>query len=361
MIKGLEYWEGGVYVLAVQLLIISVFNIATKKKQNIFLAVLLLIYVDSARNSFIYQHLTHEFLKLIIGNIHLNLLYGPAIFLYLQSLTKPKIPFRIFLIHLIIPCVIVLSVLAYSLIYHYEVFSIGRNIFLYEIKFIIIVYYYYQCVRLIRSDDWKNVRQERRYRSFFYILGSFILYSGVDLLFLKHTPLRSTLTFLNYLDIFSYIIVYIYLVYYGLTELNWVKGKVINSKTQVDKELTGKAFEDLQKRLKVLFEKDRIHTNAEMNIRTLAEAANVPTGVLSDYLNVRLKKSFYDFINEKRVAEFKKNLFKPEHSHLDLIGIAYASGFNSKATFNRVFKKIEGITPREYRTQYQIKHSIDRS
>jgi AraC-like DNA-binding protein len=52
-------------------------------------------------------------------------------------------------------------------------------------------------------------------------------------------------------------------------------------------------------------------------------------------------------INSYRVNEAKALLInEPQDTILD---IAYAAGFNSKASFNRIFKKVTGMTPSEYR------------
>ena len=58
--------------------------------------------------------------------------------------------------------------------------------------------------------------------------------------------------------------------------------------------------------------------------------------------------NFNDFINTYRVEEVKKAFDNGEHKKTTLLGIAYDCGFNSKATFNRAFKKNAGFSPKEY-------------
>ncbi|MEO1714227.1 MAG: helix-turn-helix domain-containing protein, partial [Bacteroidota bacterium] len=69
---------------------------------------------------------------------------------------------------------------------------------------------------------------------------------------------------------------------------------------------------------------------------------------VSQAINQGLDCSFIDFVNQYRVQAFKERVEKGEASHLSLLGLALESGFNSKSTFNRVFKKLEGISPSEY-------------
>ena len=61
--------------------------------------------------------------------------------------------------------------------------------------------------------------------------------------------------------------------------------------------------------------------------------------------------NFNDFINKYRVIEVKEKLANSANSHLTIMSLAYDAGFNSKATFNRAFKKHTGENP----SKYQIK------
>ena len=67
--------------------------------------------------------------------------------------------------------------------------------------------------------------------------------------------------------------------------------------------------------------------------------------------------NFYDFINKYRVEEAKKLLIEDIHNY-KILAIAYEVGFNSKATFNRVFKKFTELTPSEFKEKfhYLIEH-----
>jgi AraC-like DNA-binding protein len=88
--------------------------------------------------------------------------------------------------------------------------------------------------------------------------------------------------------------------------------------------------------------------NPELTIAALSRELNVSPYYLSDILNNKLNLNFYDFINHYRVEEFKMKLTNPESEKLSFSGIASDCGFNSKATFYRVFKKSTGTSPNEY-------------
>jgi AraC-like DNA-binding protein len=91
-----------------------------------------------------------------------------------------------------------------------------------------------------------------------------------------------------------------------------------------------------------------------LTIQELAQALQLPKHRLSQILNEQLGKNFYDFVNEYRVEEVKRLLRDPRFGHYSTLGIAEEAGFNSKATFNAVFKKITGKTPSEYAKRPEI-------
>ncbi|MDN5202415.1 helix-turn-helix domain-containing protein [Fulvivirgaceae bacterium BMA10] len=85
---------------------------------------------------------------------------------------------------------------------------------------------------------------------------------------------------------------------------------------------------------------------------------DIPSTILSEYFRSYRRTSFYHFLNQKRVKTFKEKVANDQHTHLDLLGITYESGFGSKATFNRAFKNLEGITPKEYRARAMEKKKV---
>jgi AraC-like DNA-binding protein len=86
----------------------------------------------------------------------------------------------------------------------------------------------------------------------------------------------------------------------------------------------------------------------EITLSTLAAELDVTPEYLSGIINNKLGKNFFDFINHYRIEEFKTRCSAVENKKFTLLSIAFDCGFNSKATFNRVFKNVTGITPGEY-------------
>jgi len=88
-----------------------------------------------------------------------------------------------------------------------------------------------------------------------------------------------------------------------------------------------------------------------LSLSGLAEQLNVKPYLLTQALNRILNKSFNDYVNAWRVREAQTLLQSPEHQHLTLLAIAYEAGFNSKASFNRIFKKMTGTSPGKWRSE----------
>ena len=104
-------------------------------------------------------------------------------------------------------------------------------------------------------------------------------------------------------------------------------------------------------KLRQLMEVDQLYLDSTLKMAVLAEQLNIPSHKLSCLLNSGLKKSFYEFINFYRVEHVKKMLLDEKNAKLTILAIAYDSGFNSKSTFNEIFKKVTEMTPKEFKKQ----------
>ena len=111
------------------------------------------------------------------------------------------------------------------------------------------------------------------------------------------------------------------------------------------------AEEQFIQRLLAFMKEEKPFLDPELTIARLAERLKVGPEYLSSILNSRLNQNFFDFVNHHRVEAFKKKVQDPASDRLSLLGIAWDCGFNSKATFNRVFKNLTGVTPGAYRQQ----------
>lgn len=111
------------------------------------------------------------------------------------------------------------------------------------------------------------------------------------------------------------------------------------------------AIEDLEmwksKVLKNIVEEQN-YINPELSLPDLAKSLRTNPSFLSKVVNQGFEQNFNDFVNEKRVLAVVEKLKAGEQKQLTLLAIAYDCGFNSKATFNRAFKKVTGQSPKDF-------------
>lgn len=104
----------------------------------------------------------------------------------------------------------------------------------------------------------------------------------------------------------------------------------------------------LSERILNLFVKERIYLNPKLSLSEVAAMAKSNRTYVSRFFNDDHGKTFFEFVNEYRV-KYAMTLLKSSDEKLDVI--AEQSGFNSRQAFHRVFSKMTGQTPEQYRAR----------
>jgi AraC-like DNA-binding protein len=112
--------------------------------------------------------------------------------------------------------------------------------------------------------------------------------------------------------------------------------------------LSENVSQELHQRLLSLMTETALYRKSNLSIDDLATKLGVHPNYLSQVINQKEKKNFYDFVNSYRIEEFKRLIMLPENHNVKILAIAYDCGYNSKSSFNRCFKKAVGKTPSQY-------------
>lgn len=110
-------------------------------------------------------------------------------------------------------------------------------------------------------------------------------------------------------------------------------------------------------RITALMDDSKLYLQSELALQDLADKLEIPSYQVTQAINEGLGKNFYDLVNGYRVEEAKRLLSDPASRNSKVLTIGMDAGFNSKTTFNTVFKKFTGLTPSEFKEQ-QIKSVV---
>lgn len=107
-------------------------------------------------------------------------------------------------------------------------------------------------------------------------------------------------------------------------------------------------IENWKQQIEHLIQSEKLYQNPELTLTEVAKKLKTNTSIISKVINQGFAMNFNDYINNYRVEAVKTMLLNGNHKKTTLLGIAFDCGFNSKATFNRAFKKNTSISPKEY-------------
>ncbi len=300
------------------------------------------------------------------------LLHGPFLWFYIKSLTTQKFRFRpVYILHFV-PFVITFLIIFITMMMlpaqekiNMDYNALFKNDPAYPFVLGIIAisnqaYFVWGLVILRRHN--LNIK---KYFSHIdnidlkwlkiLLLSSLIGYSAISLIYIA--DFAFDLLPYNFMQLTGFAIASVFILiqgFFGQKQGNIFKDKEI--KLNIDKEIPERANssplrnedEKFISRLINYMENEKPFLNPDLTIAALAAEVETSPDYLSTILNTGLHQNFFDFINYYRVSEFKKACKDPANKNYTIISIAYDCGFNSKATFNRVFKQTTGLTPGEY-------------
>lgn len=300
----------------------------------------------------------------------IELALSPLIYFYIRSLVNPKFRFKAkFWLHFM--------PFALSQIYAFVVYFcalkvidfnqkdiLAQNLHFNDIKqldeYLLLIslalYLFYGYKELTSYKRWlDNTTSDSTYPDFKWlkdifnfsvIIGLFLVVNhSLDFFFdLKN---KSILHY-NVLMLFiSFVIYYLGLKGYLQPDFSFIRNKsMTDNKTSIA--ISRDKIEEMKVLLQKVMTEDKVFLNPKLSIKDLSSILNIPQKDVSEFINQHLKLSFRELINNYRVEEVKFQLKNKDLSNLSILGIALECGFNSEASFYRVFKKNTGISPSKY-------------
>lgn len=297
------------------------------------------------------------------SSLLMTLLYGPMLFLYVSkfSLSKTRltakdcihfVPFLLFLLLLILvpgEKNVLAKLLAGA--------SALSGILYCVVCFILLNNHQNNIENTFSNIEKINLAWVNR-----LVFSLLILWTGVFIL----VTLKRFLLFEISLDwFFAMIPLFIfYIGYFGIKQqaIYYSQVKELDSNSIIAIPKTKKSYDNscvksslvpdtmsaIHSQLVTSMERDKHFLNPTLSLNDLSEELNIPPHHITQTLNGYASMNFYEFVNEFRVEEFKEKIRLGEADSFSLLGIAFDCGFNSKSSFNRIFKNFAGQSPSAY-------------
>jgi AraC-like DNA-binding protein len=115
------------------------------------------------------------------------------------------------------------------------------------------------------------------------------------------------------------------------------------------REEKGGDWKEVLRKLQAHMETQQPWLDPDLTLEQLASQLRLRPKLLSQAINEGLGRNFFEFINTYRIDEAKRLLTNPADKKITVLEVLYQVGFNSKSSFNTVFKKQTGMTPSEFK------------
>jgi AraC-like DNA-binding protein len=148
------------------------------------------------------------------------------------------------------------------------------------------------------------------------------------------------------------------LIFFGLGHSSVFEGIEVKNGENLKAEILKDKIKDVQiKQVADYMENEKPYLMPALTLDKLAAQLKMQPRILSHLINRHFACNFFEFINSYRVEESKRMLADPLCAEKNMLDLMYDVGFNSKASFNTLFKKKVGMTPSEFRKQALVQQT----
>lgn len=350
----IQVFGGFAIIQSILILIFLGNNKLEKNKGNYYLRAILAIFIIQIINNILFRlDLDVRYYKFLWITNQLVFLIAPLVYFYILSLLDNKFSHKIedsfhllpFILSTI--CVIIMSLTTKRLGKHPGIIVLGIFCLIQNIFYVVIIHRLLRKYGLNFKTFFTYIEDLRlswaRYIMIIYIafwfIYFYIFFLGNMLHIIDWCPY-----YISLFSLCSFILLNA-IVYIALKKLDIFK----NPQKYQKSNLKGSVKNESLKKLEKIMEQEKLYLDPSLNLIKLARKISIAPCHLSRIINESFNKSFNSFVNYYRVKESTKYLMKDSSEKMNILEIAYESGFNSKSSFNNAFKKHTGLTPKEYR------------
>ncbi len=348
-------YNGIVLCISAQLIIIGFFKLFVVRTRFVFLGVFCIILGSLNLYNLYWESFKDNIVWSILLGGYKNIYFSPLLYVYFALLRRDVNKKKIIASHLALPTIV--------FVFYIGVKHISKSFFFENYHSIIGVIEIVRLLLLLFYLVWGNILfrnmkqnlKRKMYRKYYKFYNGFLVYLlilaiysvVVRLGFDDHIDKEIYLNMQRYLFSPVGLLMQVWVLLFTITESKTFKSFFTKENTFINKDLI-EGREIIKQRMETHFMKNKVFANPDIRLNDIAKKIGVSGQVLSEYIKNEYNMSFIDFVNGLRIDEFKVLLKNPDNRNYSLYGLAQEAGFKSKATFYRVFKNKERITPNEY-------------
>jgi AraC-like DNA-binding protein len=213
-------------------------------------------------------------------------------------------------------------------------------------------FYYFFSYKILKKyqDSISDTRQELyKWLNHFVWVSYLMLCSWVFISIIDFAVYDYTQSYRFYYPIYIFMIsILFWIVYRGFISTNKILPYIVNDTNGKSYSISEKEAETYILSLKDVMENEKLFLKPKLSLNELAEILDINSKYLSQIINKKFNKSYTEYLNTYRIDYAKKELLLIKNTNLTIAAISEKCGFNSKSTFNDVFKKITKQTPTEF-------------
>ena len=293
------------------------------------------------------------------------LLRAPLLMLYVRSITEENFRLkRIYLIHLL-PMIIAMVIIALFDIdidrFKLDTFGMDRLLYhvidglWYSLKIIPLAYFiaatltvrnYHKMLKQQHSELNETALWWLYYLTLGFVFASVWTLSLSVLAYLYRLPLGVTDNYLNF-------VLLIALFYYSVSHAQYLTTTKEDAEdtSEPDALVDTKPLDSTIRKIMDGINVQKLYLNQSINVEQFSEKIGVPYRDVSFAINKAFGTNFFEFINSYRIEESKQYLSDEKYIDMTIMEILMESGFNSKSSFQRFFKRFTGTSPTEFRRE----------